>query len=154
MKKNVRISKQAAVEYWKAYFPKLLGYGKQREMIVDLLEWLNSATGCDAEDPLGFFLTDAYDKRLKEREKVKSVLSCNVGKSVRDGSSFDTTDKLDSPLLIDDVLPLLNALIRERGVEGLAERKCDCSRLDASDDDTKSFVVFKGPVFFIGNISR
>lgn len=150
--KKLRMAKQVAVDWWRAEFPKMLGFYNQREMIVDLLRWLNSATECDASDPLGFFLTDAYDKRMKEREKVKSVLSADISKLIGDSSSLDATDKFSGPLSIDAILCIVNELISKRGVKGLAERKGNCAGMNAGDDDLKSLIAFKGPVIFIGRV--
>lgn len=149
-----RISKQAAVEWWRAKLPRLLGSCDPEERLVDLLRWLNSVTECDVDDPLGFFLTDAYDERMKEREQVKRVLSGNVGKLVGDSSALNATDKLGSPLPVDAVLRIINELIRMSDAKSLGERKSNSSGLYAGNDELNSLITFKGPVVFIGRIGR
>ncbi len=143
--KKPRMAKQAAIEIYKAEVARF-ALRDQRPMIIDLLYWLNSATGCDIEDPLGFFLTDAYDERMKEREEVKSVLSADISKLGSKDLTLDTTNELSSPLSVDAVSRIVNELICKRGVKGFAERKGNCSGLNTSDDDSKGLVVFKAPI--------
>ncbi len=132
--KKERLSKQAAIS-----------------QLIDLLEQLNSATECDIGDPLGFFLTDAYDERMKKREQVESIFSGEIGKLAGDDSSLSTADEFRCPLSVDAALRLLNHLIRQRGIECLRKRKSDGARLHSSNDEPNSLITIKGPVLLMGH---
>lgn len=149
---KLRLTKQAAVDLWKHELPDLLKFNNGRQLAISLLRTLNSATGCDVDDPLGFFFTEAYDKRMEEREKVKRISTSDVGECGGNRSSLGASDKLDGPLTIDAVLRLVENLIRERGIKSFGERKNDCAGLQTGDDDLNGLITFKSPSVFIGSV--
>lgn len=136
------ITKQLAVDIWNASLKEVAEHDNQHDrvnvvgVLLDRAMTLNELTGCLADDPVGFFLSDAFDKRLAQREQEQRISSGEGGKNAGNRLPIEIPQKFFTVLMDRGTMKVLfqNSFGR-RLVETYGKWELDNPCLYSGDDD-------------------
>lgn len=136
------ITKQLAVDIWNASLKEVAEHDNQHVrvnvvgVLLDRAMTLNELTGCLADDPVGFFLSDAFDKRLAQREQEQRISSGEGGKNAGNRLPIEIPQKFFTVLMDRGTMKVLfqNSFGR-RLVETYGKWELDNPCLYPGDDD-------------------
>ena len=133
------ITSQAARDIWQANLKAEEcdrdSYNRMSRLVNTLRE-LNELTECVGSDPLGFFLSQAYDERLKERQEINRVLPGEIRELISQRVADVTPDSIFRALATTGLAKCsLQDFLRLLLVKGAGEGELDRAGVDARKDD-------------------
>jgi|GEM_PF-1133057 len=136
---NPVVTREAARDMWQAALrsaERTLSPGECVSHLKSVLCNLNELTECSSGDPLGFFLSQAYDKRLKEREEINRVLPSEIRELVGQSVPHVLPESFFRALSATGLAKCsLKHFLRLLLAEGASERELDRAGIDACKDD-------------------
>ena len=130
------ITKQLAVDIWNASLKEVAEHANQNDrvdvvgVLLNRATVLNQLTGCLVDDPVGFFLSEAFDKRLAQREQEQRISSGESGKDAGNRFPIEIPQKFFTASLVKDTLEIaFKNIFCLRLVETYGEWEFDGSRL-------------------------
>lgn len=145
-----QITPQAARDIWQANL-KAEECGKdsynRMSRLVGTLRELNELTECSSGDPLGFFLSKAYDERLKKRKEIDGVLPGEIRELIGQRVADVTPDAIFRALATTGLAKCpLQDFLRLLLVKGAGEGELDYARINSGKDDFERLRFGEGEV--------
>nr|DAH22650.1 MAG TPA: hypothetical protein [Caudoviricetes sp.] len=142
--KRELLSREAANDIWRAICDNEIAKGDRINRLHDLvsdLRVLNHLTGCSANDPLGFFFTNAYSERLKEHKEIKRVLPGEISEILGDSVRLHTPQEIGSLLSRIGVAKVsLSDFLGMLRVKCAGEGESNGASLNPGDDDRRRLI--------------
>lgn len=142
--KRELLSREAANDIWRAICDNEAAKGDRISRLHDLvsdLRVLNHLTGCSANDPLGFFFTNAFSKRLEQCEEVKRVLPCEISEVLSHGVHLHTTEDIGRLLAQRGIAKVsLSDFLGMLRVKCAGEGESNGASLNPGDDDRRRLI--------------